>query len=182
MIRIFFLILFIISAIVVYIQKDELIYGIEGYITGKGNLIEVRKVSDLKLPERSGIGMAKIMGIPDYASTCPVLDGDQAYTCFRMIDFSNRLAICSQKGLKAPEGIDEVIKPRILKGRLVKLQRMAFDKDLRRCLKRSSNISLSRNTLVLLEGQSSLPSIEKLAILGGCLLLSCFSLYRVIKP
>ena len=47
MIRIFFLIIFVISAVIVYMERDTLIYGAAGYLSGEGKSREIRKQADL---------------------------------------------------------------------------------------------------------------------------------------
>ena len=182
MIRNLFLILFIISVVVVYREKDALIYGIQGYLTGEGKSYEIRDPSDLSSLQELFASTVKVVGIPDYKNTCAITGADNHYTCFRILNFSNRLIVCTPKGLETPEAIDEVIKPKTMRGRLIWLDRTAVNKDVRRCLIKTRNISLSQDALILLEGRHTLPSVKKVALLFGCLLLACYSLFRVLRP
>jgi len=99
-----------------------------------------------------------------------------------MVDFGNRLCVCTGKGLSRPKAIDEIIKDRTIRGRLEGLKRSPLDERLRRIFLKVGGIRLAEDAFLLFEDRSPLPSVPKVCFLSFCLILCCFFGYRVIKP
>jgi hypothetical protein len=98
-----------------------------------------------------------------------------------MVDFGNRLVVCTDRGLERPEAIDEIIKERTIRGRLERLKDSQLDGSLRRIFLKTSGIRLAEDGFLLHEERKPLPSPFKLGVLAFCLILCCFSAYRLIK-
>ncbi len=179
--RIFFLFIFIIMAVIVYMERTEFLFGLKGYLYGDTDIKEIQALGDLPPPKGLYPQDVKAIGIPDYKNVCRFSFQEEFLTCFRMVGFANRLLVCSDKGLDNPEAIDEIIKPRKFQGRLTRLNNSPYQKTLRRCFKKTGGVHLSSDGSLLLDGQSSLPPLKKIVFLSFCLVVCCFSFFRFLK-
>ncbi len=174
-------VLFLLAAGVVFWGRQELLWGIKGYFFDRIDYFSVKRQSSLPLPADPLPRAAKVIGIPDYKHAVQFSSGSENLTCYRMVDFENRLVVCSTKGLKRPEAIDEAIQERTIRGRLERFGRGPSEERLRGIFQKVGRIRIQENAFVLFEDESPLPSPVKFGVLTFCVLLCCFSAYRLIK-
>ena len=173
--------LFLVAAGVVFWGRHELLWGVKGHLLDEVDFYRIERQSDLPPPGEARVRPAEVVGIPDYKNAPRLPSQGKTLTCFRMVDFGNRLAVCTDRGLKRPEAIDEIIKERTIQGRLERLKDSPLDGSLRRIFVRTGGIRLAEDGFLLYEDRKPLPSPFKLGVLGFSLILCCFSAYRLIK-
>jgi hypothetical protein len=172
---------FLIAAGVVLYGRSDLLWGIRGYALDRIDFVRIERESDLP----SGWGdrgrPAEVEGIPDYKNALRFSHAGKSLACFRMVDFGNRLVVCSDEGLKPPQAIDEIIRERRVRGRLERLGRSPLDDRLRKMFLQQGNIRLREDAFLLSEDEKPLPSPVRVGVLVFCLMVCCFSAYRLIQ-
>jgi len=173
--------IFLVSAGVAFYGRYDLLWGGKGYLLGRIDFYRIENQSDLPSPSDSRVRPAKVVGIPDYKNSVRLPYNGKTLTCYRMVDFGNRLVVCSDKGLVKPRAIDEIIKERTIRGRLERLSRGPLEVRLRQDFQGLGGIRVQDDAFVLCEDKSPLPSPVKFGAFTLCLILCCFSAYRLIK-
>lgn len=179
--RFVFLALLATSGAILYWQRCDVVAGVRAYLL-RADALVVDEERDLP-SSRSGCEKpARVAGIPDYRNLVR-LPGEAGgtVTCFRVLDFGNRLLVCSPAGLKPPEDIEEIIRKRKFEGALVPLRKSPRQVAIRRGFRRAVGVSLSQDAFLLEEGMPAVPPVERFGILVMLAVLCCFSGYRVIK-
>ncbi len=176
-----FFLLFLASAAVVLWDHQALVQGLRGYLLGRIEYDRIESRGDLPSGAEGGARAAEVIGIPDYKHVYRFPYEGVILTCYRIVDFGNRLCVCSDKGLARPEAIDEVIRKRTLRGRLEPLAKSPLRHRVRRVFLRGGKIRLPEDAFLLREDPTPLPSLSRLALPVTCLLLCCLFAYRVIK-
>lgn len=179
--KIVLLLLFIGTAAVVYMQRTELVTGIQGHLFGKEHTSVIKELRDIPSLKGFSSHTVRVLGIPDYGNIIRFPFRDKILTCFRMTDFGNRLFVCTEKGLKQPDEIGEVLTQRSVQGRLTALGKSRIRDTLKRGFQRSHRILPANDACLLFEDESSLPSVGKTLALFCCLFFCFFFLYRLIK-
>jgi hypothetical protein len=175
------LVLFLVTAGFLFWGRHELLWGIQGYLLDRVEFFRVADQSDLPVPADTRPRPAEIVGIPDYKNVLRFPYKDEILTCYRMVDFGNRLCVCTEKGLTRPKAIDEIIKERTIRGRLERLEQSPLEDRLRRVFMKAGSIRLADGAFLLSEDRFPRPSILRVGFLCFCLILCCFSAYRLIK-
>ena len=180
--RLVSLMLFLAAAGILFWARQDLLWGIKGYLLREIDYCRIRSEADL--PPRSGAGAcpAEVVGVPDYKNVPRFPNEGVILTCYRMVGFGNRLCVCSEKGLAKPKAITEIIKSRTIRGRLETLQKSVLNTSLRRHFLKAGNIRLAEDAFLLTEDDRPLPSRGKMGLLAGCAFLCCFFAWRLIKP
>jgi len=179
--RFVFLLLFIVAAGIVLWGRHELLWGLKGYVLDEIDFYRIESQSDLPPSAKARVRPAEVLGIPDYKNAPRFPYAGKPLSCYRMVDFGNRLVVCSDKGLKRPEAIDEIIKERTIRGRLERLKKSQMNDSLRRIFLNASSIRLAEDAFLLYEDPRPLPSRVKVGFFAFCVLICCFSVYRLIK-
>ena len=179
--RLFPFALFLITAFLVFSGRHELLWGGKAYLLDKIDFYRIENQSDLPASAESRVRPAEVAGIPDYKNAPRFPYEGRALTCYRMVNFGNRLCVCTERGLARPKAIDEIIRVRTLRGRLESLTRSDMEDSLRRIFLKTSDIRLAENAFLLYEDPKPLPSRVKLGFLAFCFILCCLSAYRLIK-
>lgn len=179
--RFLLMLLFIMAAGVVFWGRHELLWGLKGYFLDEIDFYRIGSQSDLPPSAKGHVGPAEIVGIPDYKNVPRFPNEGKTLTCYRMVDFGNRLVVCTDTGLKRPEAIDEIIKERTIRGRLESLKKSQLNDSLRRIFLKTGSIRLAEDAFLLYEDPKPLPSKARLGLLASCLILCCFFAYRLIK-
>jgi len=179
--RFVYFLLFLVAGGVVFYARHEFLWGLKGYLLHEIDFLRVESQSDL--PPRSGAHPrpAEVVGIPDYKNALRLPYKQQILTCYRMVDFGNRLCVCTSNGLSTPKAIDEIIKERAVRGRLEGLKRSPLEERLRRIFVKAGGIRWGEDAFLLAEDRWPMPSVVKVCFLSFCLILCCFFAYRVIK-
>jgi hypothetical protein len=175
------LILFVIGGGALFWGRHELMWGLKGYVVGKIDFLEVEDEEGLPAPSEVQVRPTEAMGIPDYKNPIRFPYEGKTLTCYRMVGFRDRLVVCSDKGLKRPEAIGEIIKERSIRGRLERLNKSQMNDSLRRIFLKASSIRLAEDAFLLYEDPAPLPSKVKVGFLAFCVVVCCFSAYRLIK-
>jgi hypothetical protein len=173
--------LFLLTAAVVFTGRQDLLWGLQGYLLDRIDFVRVESPSDLPSGSGGPSRPALVVGIPDYKNQVRFPYERKILTCYRVVGFENRLCVCTEEELKAPEAIGEVIQSRTVRGRLEGLAGSPLEDRLRRLFWRASSIRLEENAFLLTEDPSPLPSLFKLGLLCLCLILCCFFAFRVIQ-
>jgi len=176
-----YFLLFMVAAVVVFFGRHELLWGFKGYLMHEIDFLRVESQSDLPRRSDAQPRPAEVAGIPDYKNALRFPYKQEILTCYRVVDFGNRLCVCTVKGLSTPKVIDEIIKERTVRGRLEGLKRSPLDKRLRRIFLKADGIRLAEDAFLLSEDRWPLPSVLKVCLLSFCLILCCFFAYRLIK-
>ena len=179
--KIVFFLLFVLTALLIYVQRDDLVAGIQGHFLGNERMSVIKELKDIPSPGGLVSQTASIVGIPDYGHTVRFPYREKILTCFRMTDFGNRLFVCTEKGLKQPEEIGDVLTQHSVQGKLTLLKKSRVQDTLSRGFQRSHRIFPADDACLLFEGESSLPSFAKTLVLCLCLIFCCFFLFRFIK-
>ena len=175
------LVLFFLAGVVFW-GREDLLWGLKGYLLDETDYLRIRSESDL--PAQSGVRgqPAEISGIPDYKNVVRFPYDGKTLTCYRMVGFRNRLIVCSDRGLKRPEAIDEIIKERTIRGSLETLSKSPLEDRLRKDLNEpGAGIRVRDDAFLLSEGKAPLPSPVTLGVLIFCMIACCFFAYRLIK-
>lgn len=179
--RLLSFVLFLVSAGLLFMGRHELLWGAKGYLLNRIDFLEIEGESDLPPASEARARPAEVAGVPDYEHSLRLPHEGSTLTCYRMVGFGNRLVVCSRKGLKRPEAIDEIIKERVIRGRLERLGDGPLDDRLRRMFQESGKIRLPSEGFLLTEEQAPLPSPVRLGFLALCLILCCLSAYGLIQ-
>lgn len=175
------LVLFIVAAGALLWGRHELLWGGKGYLLDEIHFYRIEGQSDLPPSGEGRVRPAEVVGIPDYKNVPRLPYRGKTLTCYRIVDFGNRLCVCTDKGLTRPKAIDEIIKERTIRGRLESLSKSQMDDSLRRIFLNTGNIRLAEDAFLLYEDSTPLPSKVKLGLFASCLVLCCFFAYRLIK-
>jgi hypothetical protein len=179
--RFVYLLLFLAAAGAVFFGRREFLWGLKGYVLDEIEFLRIQSQSDLPPRSEAGPRPAEVVGIPDYKNALRFPYKGKILTCYRMVDFGNRLCVCTGKGLASPKAIDEIIKDRTIRGRLESLKRSPLDESLRRVFLKFGGIPVEEDAFLLYEDPSPLPSAWRVCLLSLCLLLSCFFAFRLIR-
>ena len=179
--RVVSLVLFIAVAGVLFWGRHELLWGLKGYLLDRIDFLRIESQSALPPSSALRVGPAEVVGIPDYKNALRFPDRDKILTCYRMVDFGNRLCVCTEKDLAPPKAIGEIIKDRTIRGRLESLRKSPLGDSLRRLFLKTAGIRLAEDALLLHEDPTPLPSEVRVGFLAFCAILCCFSAYRLIK-
>ena len=174
------LVLFLLAAGFVFWGRGALLWGFKGYLLDEVDFYRIESESDLPPPGDDHVRPAEVVGIPDYKNAPRLPYQGETLTCYRMVDFGNRLVVCADKGLKRPEAIDEIIKERSIRGRLERLNKSQMNNSLRRIFLKVGSIRLAEDGFLLYEDPKPLPSKVKVGFFVSCLILCCFFGYRLI--
>ena len=174
-------VLFLIAAGLVFCGRHELLWGVKGYLLDEIDFYRIESQSDLPPSGESRVRPAEVVGIPDYKNTPRFPTEGRTLTCYRMVNFGNRLCVCTERGLASPKAIDEIIKVRTLRGRLESLTRSPMDESLRGIFLKTGSIRLAEDAFLLYEDPTPLPSKVKTGFLSFLLILCCLSAYRLIQ-
>ena len=173
--------LFAASGAFLYVHRCDLQLGVMAHLLRVAEPVSIEEERDLPSPRVCCERAARVVGIPDYKNLVRLPSEGGSLTCYRMLDFRNRVVVCSRSGLKPPEDIEEIIRKRSIEGGLVLLRRSPQQLSVRRGFRKAVGVSLPQDTFLLVEGKSPTPSREEFALLASALAICCFSLYRVIK-
>lgn len=173
--------LFAASGAFLYVHRCDLQLGVMAHLLRVAEPVSIEEERDLPSPRVCCERSARVVGIPDYKNLVRLPSEGGSLTCYRMLDFRNRVVVCSRSGLKPPEDIEEIIRKRSIEGGLVLLRRSPQQLPVRRGFRKAVGVSLPQDTFLLVEGKSPTPSREEFALLASALAICCFSLYRVIK-
>lgn len=173
--------LFLVAAGLVFCGRHELLWGVKGYLLDEIDFYRIESQSDLPPSVGARVRPAEVAGIPDYKNAPRFPNEGRTLTCYRMVNFGNRLCVCTEKGLKSPKAIDEIIKVRTLRGRLESLTKSRMNDSLRSLFLKSGGIHLAEDAFLLYEDPTPLPSKVKVGFLFFCVILCCLSAYRLIK-
>jgi hypothetical protein len=179
--RVVSLILFLAVAGVLLWGRHELLWGLKGYLLDRVDFLPIESHSDLPPSSVFRVVPAEVVGIPDYKNALRFPDKDKILTCYRMVDFGNRLCVCTDKDLTPPKAIDEIIKERTIRGRLEGLGKSPPGNRLRGLFLKTAGIRLKEDAVVLYEEPTPLPSKVQVGLLAFCAILCCFFAYRLIK-
>jgi hypothetical protein len=179
--RFILMLLFIMAAGVVFWGRHELLWGLKGHLLDEIAFYRIESQPDLPPSAEVRERPAEVVGIPDYKNVPRFPYQGKTLTCYRMVDFGNRLVVCADKGLKRPEAIDEIIQERTIRGRLASLKKSQLNDSLRRIFLKTGSIRLAEDAFLLYEDPKPLPSKVKLSLFASCLILCCFFAYRLIK-
>ena len=177
----FFFLVFVGAVVMIYLGRAELVSGIKGLMGEFMGVQVVNSLKDLPAPGVQSSRTVRVQGMPDYKNPCLFEFQGLEFTCFRMIDFENRLVVCALEGLETPKEIDQLLKPVSVRGQLIPLKGFPSEKELRRAFKQTSKISLDDRVFVLAKDRISIHPYKKALVLFGCALVGLFSLYRIIK-
>lgn len=175
------LVLFLVAVAVLFWGRYDILWGIKGYLLDRIDFCRIESQSDL--PRRSGarVRSAEVVGIPDYKNVPRLPYQGRILTCYRMVDFGNRLCVCSEKGLVTPKAIHEIIEVRTIRGRLEALKKSDMDDSLRRLFLKAGGIRLAGDAYLLYEEKKPLPSRGEMGLFAFCAVLCCFFAWRLIK-
>jgi hypothetical protein len=173
-------VLFVFAAGIVFFGRHELLWGLKGYLLGEIDFYRIESQSDLPASAGARVRPAEVAGIPDYKNAPRFPYEGRTLTCYRMVDFGNRLCVCTDKGLARPKAIDEIIKVRTLRGRLESLTKSRMNDSLRRLFLKTGSIRLAEDAFLLCEDPKPLPSKVKVSFFAFCAILCCLSAYRII--
>ncbi len=176
------LIVFLLAAGALVWGRHELLWGARAYLLGEIDYFRLTGQADLPSPSKSGPQPAEALGIPDYKNALRFPHEGETLTCYRMVDFGNRLVVCSGQGLKRPEAIQDIIQNRSITGTLESLKKSSLDLPLRRVFQKEGGIRLREDAFLLLEDRLPVPPPVRLGILAFCMILCCLSAYKLIKP
>ena len=179
--RFSWLVLFFLAAGFVFWGRGDLLWGLKGYLLDEIDYLRINSEPDLPPRSEARAQPAEISGIPDYKNSHRFPNEGRILTCYRMVDFGNRLCVCTEQGLTGPKAIDEIIKVRTIRGRLESLNKSQMNDNLRRIFLKTGGIRLAEDAFLLCEDKTPLPSPIKLGFLAFCLILCCLSAYRLIK-
>ena len=179
--RVVSLILFLAVAGVFFWGRHELLWGLKGYLLDRIDFLRIESQSALPPSSVLRVGPAEVVGIPDYKNALRFPYKNKILTCYRMVDFGNRLCVCTEKGLATPKAIDEIIKEHTIRGRLEGLMKSPLGDSLRGLFLKTAGIRLAEDALLLYEDPMPLPSKVKVGFLALCAILCCFFAYRLIK-
>ena len=179
--RLFPFALFVLAAGFVFFGRHELLWGLKAYLIDRIDFYRIESQSDLPGSSEARVRPAEVAGIPDYKNAPRFPYEGRTLTCYRMVDFGNRLCVCTDKGLARPKAIDEIIKVRTLRGRLESLSKSGMNDSLRRVFLKTGNIRLAEDAFLLYEDPEPLPSSAKVGFLAFCVILCGLSAYRLIK-
>ncbi len=179
--RFVWLLVLLLSAVVVFWARHELLWAVKGHLLGRIDFHPIENQSDLPPLDETRARPAEVVGIPDYKHSLRFPHEDGILTCYRMVDFGNRLIVCSEKGLKKPDDIRDIIQNRSITGRLESLRKSGLDQPLRRLFQKEGNIKLQADAFLLREDRFPVPPPVRLGILAFCLILCCFSAYKLIQ-
>ena len=146
--KLLLLFLFFLTAAVVYRERADLVGGVKTHLLRQSDPLVVKNIGDLPVVKGPDMQAVKTVGIPDYKNSYRFPFQQDMLTCYRMLGFENRMFVCTGEELKPPEEIDEIIRPRAVKGRLVRLDRSPLETPLRRGLKRTHRIVPADDALV----------------------------------
>ena len=172
---------FLIAAGLLFWGRHELLWGAKGYLLDEIDFYRIEGQLDLPSSAETRVRPAEAVGIPDYKNAPRFPNEGRSLTCYRMVNFGNRLCVCTDKGLARPKAIDEIIKVRTIRGRLEDLTKSRINDDLRRVFLKSGGIHLAQDAFLLYEDPAPLPSKAKVGFLAFCGILCCLSAYRLIK-
>jgi hypothetical protein len=178
--RAIFLLFFAIGAFVVYTHRAELLAGIEGHLLGSGKARVAASLEDLRSEGKRASANVRVKGIPDYASIVRLPVAGKMLTCFRMTGFQSRLLVCTPGSVKEPAEIADILRERAYEGKLTSLGEADAGAAIRRTLEKAQGIQVPADGWLVLDGESSLPSLGKTLALAGCAVLSFFFFCRFI--
>jgi hypothetical protein len=177
-----FLLLFLLAGCVVFWQRGAMVTGLQLHLAGGGETAAlIGDMGDLARAEKRLSGRVRVQGIPDYESRFRFPSRDGLLTCFRMTGFEDRLFVCTDKPLKVPDGIEDVIKKRAYIGFMEPLHRSRFRETLNRGFQREHGIRPALEARLVLAGGMPGPSLLKTVLLAGCALLCFFFLLKLIQ-
>ena len=179
--RLVSLILFLAVAGVLFWGRHEILWGLKGYLLDRIDFLRIESQSALPPSSFLRVGPAEVVGIPDYKNALRLPDKDKILTCYRMVDFGNRLCVCTGKDLVPPKAIGEIIKERTIRGRLEGLGKSPLGDRLRGSFLVTAGIRLAEDALVLYEDPTPLPSRVRAGLFAFCAVLCCLFAYRLIK-
>lgn len=174
-------VLFLIASGLVFLGRHELLWGVKGYFLDEIDFDRIESQSDLPPSAEARARPAEVEGIPDYKNAHRFQNEGRALTCYRMVNFGNRLCVCTEKGLAKPKAIDEIIRVRTVRGRLESLTKSRMNDSLRRIFLETGSIHLAKDAFLLSEDPRPLPSKVKVGLLSFCVILCCLSAYGLIK-
>jgi hypothetical protein len=174
-------VVFLVAAGFVFVGRHELLWGLKAYLLDEIDFHRIESQSDLPPSEPARVRPAEVAGIPDYKNTPRFPYEGKTLTCYRMVNFGNRLCVCTDKGLAKPKAIDEIIKVRTLRGRLESLNKSRMNDSLRRIFLKTGNIRLAEDAFLLYEDPKPMPSTGRVGFFAFCAVLCCLSAYRLIK-
>jgi len=178
------LVLLVVAGWGAFWQREALWTGLQARLYGGGDApagLVIRGAGDLPRAGKRFARPVKVLGIPDYQSRVRLPSGHGVLTCFRMTGCDNRLYVCTDKGLRAPEAVRDVIEKRSFTGFMGPLERSRFREPLTRGLQREHGLRPAAGAHLVLAGGIPGPSVPDMLFPAACLLLCAFFLLKFVR-
>ncbi|MEW6442112.1 MAG: hypothetical protein AB1640_14340 [bacterium] len=174
-------VVFLGTAAFLYVNRCDLLATAVDYLRGNAGPAQIDDKADLPSGRTWCERPARVIGIPDYTNLVHVSSDGWKITCFRLLDFENRLIVCSPHGLKQPRDIEEIIRKRSLEGRLSLLRTSPLGATLRSRFSSRVGVELPEDAFLLREDSPSGRSPLWTAALTAAVVLFCFSLGSLVR-